>query len=93
MNLSEDVADKLLDRLATDDAFRDKFRANPREALADVGHAPAQDDAVTSGSWDCMAVNQLASKEAIRASRDALRKQLIQAKAGANPITLETPRR
>lgn len=93
MNLSEEVADKLLDRLASDDAFREKFSSDPRAALADVGHAPAQDDAVESGPWDCMSVDQLASKEAIRAGRDTLRKQLIQAQAGANPITLETARR
>jgi putative modified peptide len=93
MQLSNEVADRLLDRLATDDAFRETFRKDPRAALADVGHAPAADRSVASGAWDCLAVSSLASKETIAASRDTLRRQLVQAQAGANPITLENARR
>ena len=36
-----------------------------------------------------MSVNQLASKEAIKASRDALRTQLLAEKAAQHPISLE----
>jgi putative modified peptide len=93
MNLSDETADRLLDKLSTDDEFRAQFQRNPRKALASVGHKAAADESVKSGAWSCMAVSELASKEAIAASRDELRKQLIQAQAGAHPITLETQRR
>ncbi len=87
--LSEDTIDMLLDKLGTDDAFRDLFQKNPREALASLQHAPAADPRVTEGAWGCMQAQQLASKDAIRASRDALRKQLLTAQAGQSPVTLE----
>jgi putative modified peptide len=93
MKLSDETADRLLDKLSTDDAFREQFQNDPRAALAAVGHAEAADAGVKEGAWSCMAVQQLASKEAIKASRDVMRKQLTQAKAGAHPITLETQRR
>ena len=87
--LSDATVDALLDKLGSDDAFRKLFQANPRRALADVGHASAADDSVESGAWACMDVQQLASKEAIQASRAALREQLLSAKATYNPVTLE----
>jgi putative modified peptide len=93
MKLSDETADKLLDRLSSDDEFRAQFVKDPRKALAAVGHAPAADEKISEGSWSCLAVSSLASKETIRASRDELRKQLVTAKAGANPITLENARR
>jgi putative modified peptide len=93
MQLSEEVADRLLDRLATDDDFRATFQTDPRAALAAVGHAPAADSRVASGAWSCLSVSSLASKEAIAASRDTIRRQLMQAQASAHPITLETQRR
>lgn len=87
--LSEDTVDSLLDKLATDDDFRATFSKDPRAALAAVGHKPSADASVAEGAWMCMGVNQLASKEAIKASRNALRQQLLAAKAGYNPISLE----
>lgn len=93
MNLSDETADKLLDRLSSDDEFRSLFAKDPRQALASVGHAPAADSKVSEGAWSCMAVSALASKESIRASRDALRKQLVSARASAVPISLEVSRR
>lgn len=93
MNLSDETADKLLDRLSNDDEFRALFAKDPRRALAAVGHAPAADAKVGEGSWSCMAVSSLASKESIQASRDALRKQLVSARASAVPISLEVSRR
>ena len=50
------------------------------------------------GDMDCLLTydvlsRKLASKDAIRASRDTLRRQLVTAQAGAHPITLETPQR
>lgn len=87
--LSEDTVDTLLDKLSSDDDFRAQFQKNPRQALAAAGHAPARDATVTDGAWACMDVKQLASKEAIRASRDALRTQLLAEKAAHTPIALE----
>lgn len=91
--LSDETAAKLLDKLATDDDFRDLFQKNPRQALADVGHAPAADASVKEGLWSCLSVSKLADKKDIAASRDTLRRQLATEQAGAHPITLETPQR
>ncbi len=87
--LSEDTVDTLLDKLATDDDFRATFSKDPRTALASIGHEPSADPEVTEGAWMCMGVSQLASKEAIKASRDALRQQLLASKAAHSPISLE----
>ena len=91
--LSDETAAKLLDKLASDDDFRTLFQKDPRQALAQVGHAPAADASVKEGIWTCMSVSSLADKKAIAASRDTLRKQLATAQAGAQPITLENPQR
>ena len=87
--LSEDTVDTLLDKLSSDDDFRAQFQKDPRQALASVGHKPSADASVAEGAWMCMDVKQLASKEAIKASRDALRTQLLAEKAAQNPISLE----
>ena len=86
--LSASVVNALLDRLGNDDGFRDRFCADPRDALASLGFAPAADPSVTQGVWACMEVQQLASKEAIRAGRDQLTKQLV-ARALFTPFHLE----
>ena len=91
--LSDETAAKLLDKLATDDDFRDLFQKNPRQALADVGHAPAADASVKEGLWTCLSVSMLADKKDIAASRDTLRRQLATQQASAQPITLENPQR
>jgi putative modified peptide len=70
------IIDRLLDRLGNDDEFRDFFVADTRAALASIGFEPAADQSVTKGLWFCLAVDHLASKEAIRESRAALRNQL-----------------
>lgn len=87
--LSEDTVDTLLDKLSSDDGFREQFQKDPRSALAAAGHKPSADASVVEGAWMCMGVSQLASKEAIKASRDALRTQLLASKAGYSPISLE----
>jgi putative modified peptide len=90
--LSEETVDALLDKLSSDDDFRDSFQKNPRRALASLGHGPSADAKVQSGAWSCMTVSRLASKDSIKASRDTLRKQLLSAQAAAHPISLETSR-
>lgn len=88
--LSETSVDTLLDKLSSDDDFRKQFQANPRKALAAVGHKPASKAKDTdSGLWSCLQTTQLASKDAIKASRELLRKQLLSSQATYHPITLE----
>ncbi|MFY2762682.1 NHLP-related RiPP peptide [Arenimonas sp. MALMAid1274] len=91
--LSEDTTDKLLDKLSSDDKFRDLFQKDPRQALATVGHKEAADKSVEEGPWMCMTVGELASKEAIKASRDVLRTQLASSKVAYQPIALEASKR
>lgn len=61
-------AANLLDRLASDDAFRDLFKHSPREALSAAG-MPVPEGSITPL---CTMVQQLASKEEIEHSRQAL---------------------
>ena len=91
--LPEQIVNQLLERLGQDDDFRDAFVANPRRCLADLGFAPAADDATHAGIWICLSLagRKLASKEAIRASHAALRRQLIESEATFNPIGLGWP--
>jgi putative modified peptide len=91
---SHKTINKLLDKLSTDDNFRALFQKSPREALASVGHkASLESNDSASGVWACCQTNQLASKEAIAASRDALRTQLLTQSARMSPITLEAASR
>lgn len=72
---SAEAADALLQRLGTDDAFRQQFTTDPAAALESIGHGG--DLARTAVSGDsCMMVRTLAPKEEILASRDALRSYL-----------------
>lgn len=88
--LSEETADKLLDKLGSDDAFRVQFQADPRQAMAAVGHeAAAKAKDGDEGLWSCCQVSQLASKEAIQASRAELKQQLVSANAAFKPVSLE----
>jgi putative modified peptide len=86
--LPEVVADRLLEKLGNDDAFRSAFVADARSALVLLGFAPAADEALSKGLWSCITVDRLASKEAIRAGRDALLRQLTVHAATFNPISL-----
>lgn len=77
---SPEVADRLLDKLSSDDEFRDLFEKNPGAALRQVGHQPAAAHAGVRGSDPAMCANLqngLASKEAIRAGRESMKAALI----------------
>ena len=76
---SPEVADRLLDKLATDDAFRSLFLSDARSALRLVGHeTPAADVGVEGADpiMCCIGMKSLASKEALQASRHRLRDRL-----------------
>lgn len=62
---SSEQLDKLLSRLGTDDAFREKFIGDPVAALAEHG--------VHVDAADVPAVRSLPSKETFLAQADALR--------------------
>lgn len=85
----EALVDKLLDKLYSDNEFREVFLRSPRIALAYLGHEGASNASPSEqGAWSCLQCKQLASPEAIKASRDALRQQLISSMAAQTPIRL-----
>jgi putative modified peptide len=59
---TSDQLDKLLDRLGSDDAFREKFLGDPAAALAEPASVPA--------------VRNLPSKDALRSQRDAIKSKV-----------------
>jgi putative modified peptide len=78
-NFSREVADKLLDKLSSDDKFREQFERNPRAALHQIGHDTPKELEGIAGSDPVMCLtssNGLASKEQIRAARTELQEQL-----------------
>jgi putative modified peptide len=87
-HLPEPIVNRLLAKLGHDDEFRAIFTADARAALASLGFAPAADPSITEGVWTCITVTELASKEAVRAGHDALKRQLGAARASYNPIGL-----
>ena len=78
-NFSREVADALLDKLSSDDKFRELFQRNPRAALHQIGHETPKDVEGISGSDPIMCLTStggLASKEDISAARGQLQEQL-----------------
>ena len=81
--LEPKLADRLLDLLGSDDAFRELFQADPAAALAQIGYqAPAAGNtlAATGGRVSvagCIGVRALASKEQIQAARTELKSMLL----------------
>ncbi|MCC4621075.1 NHLP-related RiPP peptide [Xanthomonas cassavae CFBP 4642] len=75
------IADKLLELLSSDDAFRDCFQCNPAQALAQIGAPGAIVTNAAPGPGDayyCMTSSQLASKEDIAQARAELHSQLTE---------------
>jgi len=83
-NFSPEVADKLLEKLSSDDDFRALFEKDPRAALSKLGHETPEADRGVKGSDPLMCVSSkpLASKEQIRAARKDLHTKL-----SAGPFT------
>lgn len=69
--LNEQQVDALLDKLGSDDAFRERFVRDGVKALDEIGFK-APGDALPT----CLQTTELASKEEINAARDTLRAQL-----------------
>jgi putative modified peptide len=71
-----DAANRLLDLLSNDDAFRTLFMDNLASALAQIGLNASEIQAATV-SPTCLTATKLASKQEIAESRAALLEQLI----------------
>lgn len=88
--ISDEMADKLLDKLSSDDEFRAVFLRSPRIALAYLGHEAAMKaNANDKGVWSCLQCTALASREVMKAGRDALRLQLLSSMPPFQPINLQ----
>lgn len=81
--LDPKVAEKLLDKLSTDNEFRRLFKKDPQSALKKVGH---KDPETTAAG--CLQVQRIAPKADIIKARDALRDYLTSALA-MTPIQLD----
>jgi putative modified peptide len=89
------LADRLLDLLSTDDAFRQLFQTSPQAALRSIGYQPhpASADSFLSSlglshapePFSLCEIGHLASKEAIREARIVLRETLVQGLAYNTP--------
>ena len=84
--LDPKVADKLLDKLGTDNDFRRLFKKDPAAALVKVGHP--KDAAAMAGG--CCQVKSIAPKAEIQRSRDEL-KTMLTAGLSMIPVRLNTP--
>ena len=78
--LPDPIIDALLDKLGNDDDFRATFATDARAALASLGFEPAADNSISRGIWMCLHVQELASKDVIRAAAGDLR-TMLEAKA------------
>ena len=89
--LDPKVADKLLDKLGTDNDFRRLFKSDPAAALVKVGH-PKDAALATAG---CCQIQSIAPKAQIQRSRDELNTMLA-AGLSMTPVRLNigtaTPR-
>ncbi|WP_374603403.1 NHLP-related RiPP peptide [Arenimonas sp.] len=82
--LSDKTASALLDKLASDDGFRDRFMANPKAATLSLGtDDPAADDLPDAP------IAQLAPKESFLASGATMRESLVSSKSPFEPISFE----
>jgi putative modified peptide len=87
--LPEAIADSLLAKLGHDDEFRALFSRDARMALASLGFAEANDPSLSRGIWMCMTVNELASKETIRAGAAEMKAGLRAQRGVFTPFVLE----
>jgi putative modified peptide len=75
LSLTPDVAEKVLDRLASDDSYREAWLGDPAKALSEYG--------VQAKAEELPAVRNLPSKAVIQANRDAIRDSLVRASGAA----------
>ncbi|MFI6642543.1 NHLP-related RiPP peptide [Streptomyces sp. NPDC050504] len=83
------VADRLLELLATDDAFRELFKADRHAALVQAGLDADPSQLKEASALGCLVVNELASKSDIAAARDTLKAHLTSDASHTNPHAFE----
>jgi putative modified peptide len=90
--LEPKIVDRLLDLLGDSDKFRALFQRDPGYALELIGHEEPAHPSSKQGAGalqptiaGCCAVQQLASKEAIRAARNELKTMLLGGLAQISP--------
>lgn len=71
--LTGNVVATLLDKLGSDDTFRDLFQKNPAAALQQAGASKADAESCAA----CLSVSKLPDKATIKASGQALTTQLM----------------
>lgn len=81
--LDQKVAKKLLNLLSTDNEFRRRFKRNPSEALASIGHT------AVSAEMACCPISAIATKAEIAASAKELEARLVSTGALTNPHHFE----
>ncbi len=79
--LSAAATDRLLHLLSTDDTFRERFQANPRQAIEADGF---DEDTLLAFPFGCFIGVELASKSVIAGARQEIRAMLLR---GLNQTT------
>lgn len=82
--LDPQVADRLLDLLSSDDAFRSLFMRSPREALAQIGFVNETEFA--SPHFCFGGIAKLAQKSVITAARSEIRNMLTSGLGQISPL-------
>jgi putative modified peptide len=80
--LDPKLADRLLDLLSSDNAFRRQFKKDPKAALVSIGLSP---DIQRS----CAAIKTIAPKAEIAAARTQLRQYMLEVGLFINPHCFE----
>jgi len=82
--LDSQTADRLLDLLSSDDAFRRLFKRDPRRALEQVGFV--ESSLLASPGWCFFGITKLASKAQISAARVEIRTMLTSGLGQSPPL-------
>jgi putative modified peptide len=70
------IADKLLDRLSSDDDFRSYFKKDPRGALSMLGYDEPAGTPTNDSALACMQCESMPTKATFTKSRAAYKKHL-----------------
>ncbi len=85
--LPADITEALLEKLSTDDAFRAAFTADPLSALKSLGYTRQEGEPEdVKDPFDLCDVKELASKEAIAAAKEQLKKAIMVGTSYNSPI-------
>lgn len=81
--LDPKLADRLLDLLSNDNAFRRQFKSDPKAALVSIGLS-------ADVQRSCASIQAIAPKQEIAAARDQLRDYLLSAGIFSTPHCFES---